>query len=360
MSSTEHLPSSFKAWRMHEAIAKEREELSDVETLRNGGSLSLDELTRPDLADGQVLVKVVRCTINNEDLLHLCDAYVNAQHVAMPRPIGFEGSGIIVQSKAPWYFGLNVGIRVAFYANDAGALGEYVVCDAMSVSPVPSDDSVSYATAACSSMNAFTVILMVDKVKAAGHKTFISTASAGSLGRLVIKYAKSIGLDVIAIIRSDTQRDICLQDGAKCALNMKDEDFDDQLAQVIQTTGCKFAYDALGGDMPNKLLKALPNNSAVSIYSNIVSDMSHVDMNNLFGNKHLEAFNAAAEMENLWIIRLLLIANKVQKWMTMPDMTTKVQKSFPFDELPEAIAYSSASNKTGGKIQVIVNSSLDN
>lgn len=60
----------------------------------------------------------------------------------------------------------------------------------------------------------------------------------------------------------------------------------------------------------------------------------------------------------MWAIRLLLIINKLKKWMTMPEMITTIRKQFALEELPEAFVSSSTENKTDGKVQVIVNSSI--
>jgi NADPH:quinone reductase-like Zn-dependent oxidoreductase len=253
--------------------------------------------------------------------------------------------------------GPKVGTRVAFYAERSGALAEFmVVDDPMSLIPIP--EGVSYVRAAASVTNHFSVKLMADRVHRQGHKVVLNTVPAGALGRIFTKYCTaSLGMDVIGLVRRDEQKALVMADGAKYILNMKDADFEAQLTQVLHKTNCKFAYDGLGGDIPNTLLKALPKGSTVSIYSHIASEDITFNVLNLF-DKKLETFNAGEEVKTLWIWQLLGVVSQVQKWMQQPDMATTIRQTFCFRELAHANVDSATHPKTNGKVQVIVCQSL--
>ncbi|CAB9528755.1 trans-2-enoyl-CoA reductase [Seminavis robusta] len=238
------LPTTHRVWRMKSEV-KDTKDAKSIEE-----SLSLEEEQVPTIKEGQILVQVACCTINHEDVLHLENAYVNTKDIPIPRGVGFEGSGKVVASKASFYLGLKVGSRVAFYSDQSCALAEYLVCDALTVTPIPA--GVSYSTAAAAVTNAFSVLLMVQNLKKGGHKAVVNTVGAGSLGRLFTKHAKSLGINVIALVRRDAQKELCQADGAKVVLNLSDPDFDQQLSQAIQETNCHFAYDGLAGDMPDR------------------------------------------------------------------------------------------------------------
>ena len=340
----------MKQWRMASAVT----DLADVDTMKK--SLVLDQVPISQIQDGQVLVQVACCTINDEDRLHFQNEYINSKDILLPRAVGFEGAGKVVASKAPWYLFLKEDSRVAFYSDTATAMGEYLVCDALTVIPIP--DGVSYSTGAASVTNPFTVLQMVLKVKRAGHTSVINTVGAGALGRLFSKHAKSVGIDVICLVRRDSQKEMCQADGAKVVLNMTDADFGKQLSRAIQDHNCQFAYDGLGGDMPDRLLKALPDHSVVSVYSEIVSNKITVDTHNLYHEKRVEAFNAAVEAKKLWTYQQMSMVSTMQKWMTTPDMQTTIRRQFSLEQLPEAVVDSTTANKSDGKVQIVINADL--
>jgi NADPH2:quinone reductase len=322
--------------------------------------LQLNEtMPLPTLQSGQVLVQVVLCTINDEDRDHLMGHYINTNTIDMPRTLGFEGAGIVVASKIPFYMpGPKVGTRVAFYAEQSGAMAEYmVVNDPLTLIPIP--DGVSYTTAAASVTNHFSVKIMADKVyRQRQHKVVLNTVPAGALGRIFTKYCTtSLGIDVIGLVRREEQKELVLADGAKYVLNTQDMDFEVQLKKLLHETNCKFAYDGLGSTMPNTLLKALPQGSTVSIYSHIASEDITFNVLNLF-DKKLETFNASEEIKTLWIWQLLGVVSQIQKWMQQPEMATTIRKTFPFTEFAQAIVDSATHPKTAGKVQVIVSQSL--
>lgn len=326
--------------------------IKEVMELNDGRAL-------PALESGQVLVKVAVCTINDEDVYHMTDDYVNSKRVPMPRTVGFEGAGVVVASAVPWYapHAPGVGRRVAFYADGGGAMTEYVVVDdPTSLIAIP--DGTSYETAASAVTNPFTVLIMADRVKRLGHDVVINTVPAGALGRLFTKYCTdSLGITVIGTVRRDELKEAVLGDGAKYVLNMKDADFEDQLSQIVKETGCRFAYDGLGADMPRKLLKAMPPGSTVSVYSHIASEEITINAIDWFG-KTLETFNANAATKELWTWQLLRVVSQMQKWMAQSEMGTTIRKSYPYDQFPEALVDSATGVKSNGKVQVIVSPEL--
>ena len=343
-------PETHKAWTQVSSVP--REDQTKVPSIEK--ALTFNQATStPKLAKSQqVLIKVVRCTLNPNDLLHLGGTYSVSQHIPMPRPMGFEGSGVVVESTASWIMGLKKGTRVAFYCGDGGGFGEYVVCDASAV--VPITDDVSFERAACSMANPLSSIVMVDEAKGLGHKTILNTAAAGALGQCLYRYATKQGMDVICIVRKQSQVDFLKKElGAKYVLNSNTPTFEKDLSVMMKETNCTFCYDCLAGDMPNLLLKTSPlPNTIVKVYGNMVSDDMTIDINSLSDGRKVDIFLVGESMSKMWIWTLLNIISKVKAWMSVVDEGIQVAKTYKLAEVPNALADYGGDNKTAGKVQV--------
>lgn len=68
-------------------------------------------------------------------------------------------------------------------------------------------------------VNPLTVIVMLNKVKAANVKAVVHTAAASSLGRMMNRLFASEGISVINVVRRDEQVELLKKEGAKIVLN---------------------------------------------------------------------------------------------------------------------------------------------
>lgn len=360
-TKTPEIPTKMTAWMAHKEIPHEK--LGDAEAIAK--ACRLEEVDVPTPQPGQVLIRVHRGTVSPNDLLHMLGRYVNTDDIPYPRPLGFEGAGVVVASRASYRYApaATVGARVAFYQDRGGVFGEYTVMDAMKVIPIPNNRGISMQVAASSVTNPMTAVVMVDQVKARGHKVFINTAAAGSLGKLILRYAKTVGVEVICVVHRDEQEEICCKEGAKYVVNSSKNDFVDQLSTVMKETKCTFAYDCISGPMPRLLLKAAsPAGLTVSIYGVLSGQSDTFEAGDsvsefVTANKSVEKFNLAKVLENMWFISLVLVIRKVSNGMG-GIFLSKFQKAFPLSELPDAYAYYTE-NMTKGKIQIVATEEYD-
>ena len=80
-----------------------------------------------------------------------------------------------------------------------GTFAEYCIANTKSVIPIP--DNLTFNQAACTFVNPFTVIAMLEVVKDADVKAVVHTAAASSLGRMMVRYFQENGVKVINIVR---------------------------------------------------------------------------------------------------------------------------------------------------------------
>lgn len=324
------------------------------EALANSSELAnyiqVTEVDVPIPRKGEVLIKVSRGTINPNDLYHVKGVYSATPDVPFPRPLGFEGAGTVVASGGGVIGRFRLGKRVAFYA--MGMFGDYVVCDALNLIDIP--DSVDFSTAACSVANPMTALAMLNTAKTAGEKIIINTAAASALGKLLIRLGKKQGIELICIVRRAEQMEICRQEGAAYVLNSSDPNFDEQLRQTVQQTNCRLAFDCVAGDMPERLLKVLPDiGGTVKVYGYMTPTPITLAPQVLFTERHLETFEINAYLSKINLFNKAMIALSITQGMGK-ELRSDVQKSFPLHQGVEAFAYYSQ-HMTAGKVQIIVN-----
>ena len=98
-----------------------------------------------------------------------------------------------------------------------GTFAEYCVVGTKGVIPIP--DNLTFNQAACTFVNPFTVIAMLDVVKDADVKAVVHTAAASALGRMMVRYFKDNGVKVINVVRRPEQIEILKKEGAEFILD---------------------------------------------------------------------------------------------------------------------------------------------
>lgn len=344
MTTTSHIPTHMKALVAMAPVPDAA--LANPTALAQ--YIQVIDCAVPTPKHGEVLIKVSRGTINPNDLYHLKGIYSATPKVPFPRPLGFEGAGVVMASGGGVVGRFRVGKRVAFYA--MGMFAEYVVCKALDLIDI--QDHVDFSTAACSVANPMTALAMLKVAQSSGAKVIINTAAASALGKLLIRLGKQQGIDLICVVRRADQMAICRAEGAAYVLNSSDPHFDEQLQDVVQKTGCHLAFDCVAGDMPERLLKALPDmGGTVKLYGYMTSGPILLTPQTLFTERRLETFEINAYLSRTSLITKGLIAQSITHGMGKV-FKSDVQKTFPLAAGVEAISYYSQ-NMTAGKVQIV-------
>ena len=221
---------------------------------RFGEPLTIEQVPRPDLAPGQVRVKVEACG--------LCHTDIHAAHgdwpvkPATPFVPGHEGVGIVTEC-APGATEVAVGDRVAMpwlayacgvcdycvsgretlcleqknmgYSIDGG-FGEYATAFARYVVRVPEGiDPLDAAPLTCAG------VTMYKAVAVAGTRStdLVAVFGVGGLGHLAIQYAAIAGGRVVAVDLYDEKLELARELGAEFTVNASKED----PAEAIQRMG---------------------------------------------------------------------------------------------------------------------------
>jgi alcohol dehydrogenase, propanol-preferring len=257
--------------------------------------LTVDQVPRPVLEPGQVLVKVEACG--------LCHTDIHAAHGDWPvKPSppfipGHEGVGIVVEL-GPGVGEVAVGDRVAMpwlgYACGAcdycgsgretlclkqqntgysfdGAFGEYACAYADYVVKVPEGiDPLDAAPLTCAGVTTYKAV----KVAGARSSDLVAVFGVGGLGHLAIQYAAIAGARVIAVDLIDEKLELGRELGAEFTVNAAREDpvkaiqalggADQAIALAVSPRAFEQAYGSLrrGGTL---VFVALPADNEVTL-----------------------------------------------------------------------------------------------
>jgi NADPH:quinone reductase len=191
-----------------------------------------------------------------------------------PKPVGKEGSGVVVLSGGGVYANSCVGSKVGFIVDSPtqGSYSEYVTVDALKgIFPLP--DIVPVEDAASHFVNPYTVYGIVDTARTThtgkGTLGFIHTGAASQLGQMMVKYCTQEKVTLINIVRREEQAEILRSLGAQHIIVSNSSDWEEQLKTKIKELDIRIAFECVSGEMTGKLLSLLPSKSTLFVYGSL-------------------------------------------------------------------------------------------
>eukprot|EP00462_Mataza_sp_D1_P022406 CAMPEP_0175143892 /NCGR_PEP_ID=MMETSP0087-20121206/13772_1 /TAXON_ID=136419 /ORGANISM="Unknown Unknown, Strain D1" /LENGTH=350 /DNA_ID=CAMNT_0016428187 /DNA_START=61 /DNA_END=1113 /DNA_ORIENTATION=- len=231
--------------------------------------LRIEEVDVPTPRSGQVLIRVSAAPINPSDYGEWRHV-VEGKEFGEPRPIGKEGSGVVVAVGSGFTNGL-LGKKVGFtnLPRGQGAYSEYVCASAMQ-SAFPLPESVPVEAAASFFVNPYTVYGILDTAQSRGSPGLVHTAAASQLGQMMVKYCKAKKVPLINVVRRQEQKEILQALGAEHVVVTGDnENWKKELKTLVTEQKVTCAFDAVGGDMAGDLTDILPPKGHYFIYGGL-------------------------------------------------------------------------------------------
>ena len=311
-------------------------------------ALRIEQRPVPTPGRNEVLVKVAFAPINPSDLATLTGYYGFKD----PTPIvpGGEGSGEVVAAGPGVMANYFLGKKVACtgWGTGGGVWSAYVV-KSVKGGVLSLNKSLRLEQGAMSFINPLTASAFIDISKKGGHKAILLTAAASSLGKMVNRLGRNEGIQIVNVVRRDAQVDLLKAQGADIVLNSTEAEFEQQLHDACHQTNTRIAFDAVAGQLTGQLLKAMPPNSKVTVFSALSKQAVQVSPDLLiFENKRIDNFWLGPWMSQQNFVKIMLLWKRVQK--QMPNLLkSKIRKIYPIQEVKEAIR-DYTSQMTGGKI----------
>ena len=196
----------------------------------------------PDLADGEVLVRVEAAGVNRPDLMQRQGKYPPPP--GAPDLLGLEIAGTVegVRGSVRWRPGDRVCALVA-----GGGYAEYCAVPAPQCLPIP--DGMDAVTAAAIPETYFTVWtnLFQRGSLRSGERVLVHGGTSG-IGSTAIQLARAFGATVITTAGTDEKCAACLKLGASEAINYRTRDFVEAVKEITRGEGVDVVLDIIGGD----------------------------------------------------------------------------------------------------------------
>lgn len=259
-------------------------ELRSIITADGMLRVTLEPVSLPDPAQGEVLVRVEAAPVNPSDLGLLfgpadmttlksdgaaLTAKVPAAGLAAVKarlgqslPVGNEGAGTVIKA-GPDQQHL-IGKRVAMIGGAMYAEHRLIAAEACLVLP----EGATARQDASLFVNPLTALGFVETMRAEGHRAIVHAPAASNLGQMLVRICKADGIGLVNIVRSQQQANLLRGIGATHIVDSSAADFPARLQDAIATTGATLAFDAIGGgDLTSTILNAMEAVAARSLQS---------------------------------------------------------------------------------------------
>lgn len=228
--------------------------MTAIEISEPGGPEVLVPGQRPVPAPGagEVLIKVEAAGVNRPDVMQRQGMYPPPP--GAPDIPGLEISGEVVVLGED-VSGIALGDKVCALVT-GGGYAQYCVAATPLCLPIPA--GLSAVEAAALPETFFTVWTNVfDRGRLQAGETFLIHGGSSGIGTTAIQLAKHFGATVYATAGSAEKCAACESLGAAAAINYREEDFVERIAELTDGRGVDLIVDMVAGEYFNRNLKCL-------------------------------------------------------------------------------------------------------
>jgi NADPH:quinone reductase-like Zn-dependent oxidoreductase len=305
----------------------------------SAGDLRLGERPAPAPGDGEVLVRVRAVSLNGSDRENLAGrpAYARLGGLRRPRhPVpGSDVAGVVVSlgrgatgfAPGDEVFGELRGYR--------GGLAEYAVTTAGLLAPKPA--ALSFAQAAAIPQAGCIALRATAGIRP-GERLLVNGAG-GSGGAFVLALARRLGAHTVGVDRRDKAEHM-LRVGALETIDCDAHDWADDRGRYDRI------IDLVGRRPPHRVQRALrPGGSYLVVGGRTAVVLATAVVGPLLGRV------TGTRLRLLTVPQSRVLLEEVAAMLTVDDVAGAIERTYPFDEAPEALARLAAGG-TRGKLVV--------
>ncbi len=313
---------------------------------KEGGTLELRDIPKPEPQSGEILVRVRATALNRADLYQLKGAHPTQSRGGLTLA-GLEAAGEVAEIGAN-VRGFKAGDRIM--ATCAGGYAEYAVMDHRLAFPVPGRLSWEEAAAlpvAC--MTEHDAIVTNGRLQP-GETILVHAASSG-VGVIGIQIAKLRGARLVMGTSSSEAKIAALKAlGMDLGINYRKENFADAVLAATGGKGVDVIIDHVGGTYLPENLRCMALKARLVSVGRLAKQVGELNMD-LLALKRLHLIGVTFRTRTLE--ERAAIAEKVREDL-LPAIAdgrvkTVIDRVFPFEQAREAQSYM-ASNEQMGKI----------
>lgn len=304
------------------------------------------EFPMPELASGQVLIKVLAAPINPSDVLTLTGQY--GMLPPLPAIGGNEGVGDIA-ALGPDVSGVTLGQRVLLPVG-CGSWSTHVVAEAKRLMPLPNAaDPVQLSMLTVNPPTAS--LLLSEFVDLKPGDWVIQNAANSAVGGYLIQIARSRGLNTVNVVRRDSAIADVRRDGAEIVL-VDGPDLAKRVAEATSKASIRLGIDAVGGASTEHLARCLAEGATLVNYGAMSGEPCQVSPGTfVFRDLTLRGFWLAHWFRKATPPQQMALYGDLAKRIASGELHARVHATYDVDHIREAVA-AAAEGARGGKIVV--------
>lgn len=199
------------------------------------------EVPKPRIKDNEILLKNKVIGLNSADIYRRKGNYYLKGEP--PYIAGYEGAGIVVESKSDKY---KVGDKIA-YTDVPFANAEFITIPEMHAIPIP--NNVDYSLAASVLLQGLTAhYLSNDSYQVKSGDTVLIHAASGGVGQILVQLCKSKGATVIGLSRNRNKLNTILDSKADYAIELNN-DWKAEIIKLTTQNGVDVVFDSVGSTL---------------------------------------------------------------------------------------------------------------
>jgi putative PIG3 family NAD(P)H quinone oxidoreductase len=312
---------------------------------RGGGPevLEYGEAPDPEPGPGEVLLDVAATAVNRADLVQRQGHY--APPPGASQILGLECSGTVA-ALGEGVEGVEIGQQVcALLAG--GGYATRVAVPVGQVMPLP--DGIDLVTSAALPEVAATVwsnVMMVAGLRSGD--TFLVHGGAGGIGTFAIQLTKALGARVIATAGSPEKLALCRELGADVAIDYREQDFVEVVADVTDGHGADVILDNMGAAYLTRNLDTLAVEGRLIVIGFQGGSRAEMDLRTLFV-KRAAVFSASLRARPVGEKTTICAAVAEHVWPLVADGTIRpiIGRTLPLAEAAEAHRLMESGESTG-------------
>jgi NADPH:quinone reductase len=313
--------------------------------------LHVVECAEPTPGPGEVVIRLSARPVHPADLLTVMGLY--GVRPSLPASPGLEGAGVII-AIGSGVEGLAEGDRVVpvISLRDDGSWQEFVAIPAARVFLIPEGlDDVAAAQTVVGPLTSWLMLTEYSKVNPGDW--VIQNAASGAMGRFNREVAKSLGVQMIDVVRRSEAADELRRAGASFVIDSSSEDVASRVKDVTGGNGVSVALDAVGGESGGELLQTLATRGVHILYGALSFQPLPVPVGKpIFSELRVQGFwldywlreSSPADQQSVFGHLLQLMETR--------EITPQSGLTFELDEVADAIRSASASG--GGSAKVLL------
>nr|WP_320021531.1 quinone oxidoreductase [uncultured Draconibacterium sp.] len=199
------------------------------------------EVPKPRIKDNEILLKNKVIGLNFADIYRRKGNYYLKGEP--PYIAGYEGAGIVVESKSDKY---KVGDKIA-YTDVPFANAEFITIPEMHAIPIP--NNVDYSLAASVLLQGLTAhYLSNDSYQVKSGDTVLIHAASGGVGQILVQLCKSKGATVIGLSRNRNKLNTILDSKADYAIELNNA-WKAEIMKLTTQNGVDVVFDSVGSTL---------------------------------------------------------------------------------------------------------------